>query len=306
MRLSGDVRRVTVSALVAVAATMPALFTAAQDSGPLFPSPVAVTHSVVHNEPDGSVWVSDPVTDTYGGSWIVSERADGSRLILDFTRREITEVRPDKGTYTVLGFERLAQLLRDYAALEGPARDAAAKAAGEPELVVVEIGDAAVPRAKALSGSEVMAAARSGVRHFQVRLSADAAAESPVLEAWADGGLRFPERALDVIDDFERDVLSAAAPDPPLSMKAAALARREAGGGVLLMTRRAMVAGRPETGTVEDVATRIEPLPAVPKALLNVPDGFRRVPHPLEMMVAHAEREAELRSLMSVDGEGAR
>jgi hypothetical protein len=72
------------------------------------------------------------------------------------------------------------------------------------------------------------------------------------------------------------------------------------------MTRRPMVAGRPEAGTVEDVATRIEPLPTVPKVLLTVPDGFHRVPHPLEIMVAHAEREAELRSLMSVEGEGAR
>jgi hypothetical protein len=51
-------------------------------------------------------------------------------------------------------------------------------------------------------------------------------------------------------------------------------------------------------GRVEDVALRVEPLAVLPTDLVTVPEGFKRTAHPLEIMVAHAEREAELRRLM--------
>ena len=36
----------------------------------------------------------------------------------------------------------------------------------------------------------------------------------------------------------------------------------------------------------------LDPLPAFPQKLLVIGDGFRRVPSPLEVMVAFAEEEA--------------
>ena len=76
------------------------------------------------------------------------------------------------------------------------------------------------------------------------------------------------------------------------------LARGEADGAVPILTVRSLSSGADGAGSVEDSARRIEALDAFPVDLVSVPEGFRRTPHPLELMVAHAEREAELRRLM--------
>jgi len=72
-----------------------------------------------------------------------------------------------------------------------------------------------------------------------------------------------------------------------------AAARAHAAGAFPVRTlRRTAVA---ETAvTIEDVATRLEPLASFPDELLRVPDGYRRVSHPLEVMVAYEEQEAAL------------
>ncbi len=71
-----------------------------QDPGgsALFARPFVVEHRIVQTDPDGSVFETPPVTDTYGGSWIVSSRPDGSRVIVDFARREITTVDASKSS----------------------------------------------------------------------------------------------------------------------------------------------------------------------------------------------------------------
>jgi hypothetical protein len=50
----------------------------------------------------------------------------------------------------------------------------------------------------------------------------------------------------------------------------------------------------PAVPTLEDAASRVEWLDAVPPGLLEVPAGLVRVPHPLEMIVAAGERERAL------------
>ena len=83
---------------------------AGAQAGSLFPQPFQVRHHLVQDDGDGSRFASDTVTDTYGGSWIISERPDGSRLVVDLTRREVTGIQPDKGTYWTVSFDRLGEL----------------------------------------------------------------------------------------------------------------------------------------------------------------------------------------------------
>jgi len=83
----------------------------------------------------------------------------------------------------------------------------------------------------------------------------------------------------------------------PLSLYLAA-ARDHSGGAFPVLTRRPVhvVDGRASGGTAEDVVTRLEPLERFPQELASVPEGLRRSPHPLELMVSHAEDEADLRA----------
>jgi hypothetical protein len=292
-------RSLTVVLAVAMAMTAAAN---AQEAGPLFPTAFAVEHAVVQTSADGSVFATEPVIDTYAASWIVSERTDGSRLVIDFARREITEIRPAEGRYTVIGFDRMAQLLRELNALEGvpTLKDKSlADVDGEPGLRVVELGasDAPAAKSRALEGSLVD---REGVRHLRVVVAGgEKRSGGALLDAWFDPELRFSRRALDALEEFEYEVLGAAAgAAASLGQRSAALARREAGGALPILTVRPLISGDASAGEVEDAARRVEVLENVRLDLVAVPDGLRRTPHPLEMMVAHAEREAELRSLM--------
>jgi hypothetical protein len=279
--------------LIATVCVATALPSAAQERATLFPEPFVIEHRLVQTDADGSVFAAEPVTDTYAGSWIASERADGSRLIIDFARREMTEVQAASSTYSVIGFERYAELTRRYRALDDGAAAMAAKArVGEPvDLSVVEVQEVS---AKDAAGTVV---GKPRVRHLKVRRPSEAASDETVLEAWLDPDLRFSERALDSIDDFERTVLGATSADVPVSLQAVAMVRREAGGAVIVKTRRRLAAGG-GAGAIEDVATRVGRVAAPAKNLMAVPDGFRQVPHPLELMVVHAEREAELNVVM--------
>lgn len=279
---------------------------AQQTTGGLFPEPFVVEHAVTVTEPDGGSFTSDPVVDNYGGSMIVSVRADGSRLIVDFARRELTEIRPSSGTYTVITFDRFAQLSREYQNLEGPP---AVKSSGEDtpeiEIQVSEIdpaGSTKMTTAKALSTSGGVLD-RPGLRRIEVTVSSDGeSAAEPALEAWLDSNHRFSPQAMDAVEDFELEVLGATANEEGIApLKALAAARRHAGGALPVITARPTLQGG---GLIEDVAARIESLDAFPVDLVKIPEGFRRTAHPLEMMVAHAQREAELRTLMSGSGEG--
>ena len=81
--------------------------------------------------------------------------------------------------------------------------------------------------------------------------------------------------------------------------KLLAAAREEAGGAFPVRTARPFSFRDGEArGAIEDRTTRLERLESFPLELVEVPDGLRRVPHPLESMVAFAEQEAEVREQM--------
>lgn len=268
---------------------------AAQEPGALFPQPFVVEHAVAQTGADGSVFTTEPVRDTYAGSRIVSERADGSRLIIDFARREITEVRPEVGRYTVIGFDRMADLLRELDALERGAPPAGAKGVRPeepPELRVEEVH----------GGSDSKRAGAPDATHYRVlHVRGDDGDEVAVLEAWFDPSLRFGGRALAALEDLEVNVLGAARPSAA-APRALAAARAAAGGAVAVRTVRTLADGSSQAESVEDAALRVERVDAVPTELFTVPDGFERGPHPLELILAHERSEAELNRRMGGGG----
>lgn len=268
---------------------------AAQEPGALFPQPFVVEHAVAQTGADGSVFTTEPVRDTYAGSRIVSERADGSRVIIDFARREITEVRATEGRYTVIGFDRMADLLRELDALEHGSSTAGAKAArpvNTPQLRVEEVRDASDSK---------RAGARDATHYRVLQHLEDSGDEVAVLEAWLDPSLRLSGRALAALEDLELNVLGAARPSA-VAPRALAAARAAAGGAIAVRTVRPLAFADSASGTVEDAALRVETLETVAAELFTVPDGFERTPHPLELILAHQRSEAELNRRMGGGG----
>ena len=259
-------------------------------SGPLFPEPFRVTHHLVQDDGDGSRFVGEPVVDTYGGSWIVSERPDGSRLIVDLVRRELTEVRAEKGTYWTVSFDRFAELQKRLQAAqvtrtEKAVDKAAAPSAKPAELVVTEMPES--PRqANAASGI----ADRPGVRHLRVGLKGESG--EAAFDVWVDSSIRLTPAALNAVGSFEAGLSgkSAAAPG-----RALAAARAHASGALPVRTVRSMEG----TGQVEDAATKVERLERFPSELVEIPEGLKRVPHPLEAAVRFLEEDAERNLVMS-------
>ncbi len=265
-------------ALFAVAAP------ASDAPGVLFPVSFSVEHALVQTGLDGSEFRTDAVTDTYGGSHLVSVRPGGSRVIVDFARRELTEVSVEKSTYWTLSFSQMGDLSRRLAAAEERptiAKDRRASVSPAPPVVKVEEIDAARERQALATG---LPASRAGVRHFRASVEG-----GPIADVWVDGTLRLTPAALDALESFERDVLGSASRGEVNVSSLAAAARRAAGGAVPVRVRRSLGADR---GTSDDTALSLTPLPAFPQKLLVVGDGFRRVASPLEVMVAFAEEEA--------------
>ncbi|MCP4546841.1 MAG: hypothetical protein GY835_10300, partial [bacterium] len=84
---------------------------AQETAGPgIFDPPFMVEHRVKQTDDEGGTISSDPVTDYYLGNTIVSVRADGTRMVIDFERHEILDVTPEQSTYTALSFDRYVDL----------------------------------------------------------------------------------------------------------------------------------------------------------------------------------------------------
>jgi hypothetical protein len=314
-------RRLVLAVLLALA--VPAA--AGAQPGPLFPEPFRVEHHLVQDDGDGSRFVGEPVTDTYGGSWIVSQRPDGSRLIVDLVRRELTEVRTAKGVYWTVSFDRLAELQAHLRAAQGLARttrtpdrkqEGEAKAASPAqkndaaaELTVTEV-PAGNGRTKSTARSSASALeARPGVKRLRVTRGGDSTA---AFEAWVDPSLRLTPAALAALSALETGALSGPAPAPAATATAKsaepstpspaeapgrylAAARLHAAGAFPIHTRHpaAAPAGANPMGSVEDVATRLDRLERFPSALAEIPEGLKKVPHPLEAAVRFLEEDAE-------------
>ena len=284
-------RTLIACALVATAAA------AQTGPGPLFPEPFRVTHHLVQDDGEGSRFVGEPVVDTYGGSWIVSQRPDGSRLIVDLDRRELTGIEKDKGMYWTVSFDRFAELQGLLRAAQGvagpekavdtPERRAAAVSPGVPELVVTEVnGDG--DRRAARTG-EASVADKAGVR--RLRVSRDGAS---VLDVWVDPSLRLNAAAVGAMSSLET-VLAGPDRDAVSPGRSLAAARAHALGAFAVRTLRPLGG----TGQVEDVATKLDRLERFPSELAEIPEGLRRVPHPLEAVVRFLEDERERDRAMS-------
>lgn len=313
LRLAGPL-----AVLVALGAA-PAVL--AQAGGALFPEPFVVEHHLVQTETDGSRFESEPVTDYYGGSWIVSVRPDGSRLVVDLVRRELTEIRPDKGVFWTVTFDRLGSLADRLARAERRAPEPEAGADGgveakagaasserPPELVVEELGSdgSVVGKAGALSAGD-----DSGVRRLRVVARDRADRPDAGMEVWVDPSIRLRPRALEALRSFESVVGKPRGPETtgesPAVSRSMAAARSHASGAMTVRTVRTLGGDGPRSARVrlEDVTTRLERTDDFPEELVAVPDGLRRVPHPLEGMVTFLEAENERdRALSGTSGAG--
>ncbi len=252
----------------------------------LFPAAFSVEHRLVQTDPDGDTFQADSVTDTYGGSTLVSVRPRGSRVIVDFGRRTVTDVSVEKSTYWTLSFSQMGDLSRRLArAEERPSAASAAlarapSAAGKQDIRIEEVSDGG----RALLAAPGGHAPRVGARRFRAYVE-----NGPSADVWVDGTVRLSPAALDALESFEKDALGSAAAPGVSPAQLVGAARRAAGGAVPVRVKRPLSSAG---GVVEDVATAVTPLPAFPQKLLIVGDGFRRVPSPLEEMVAFAEDEA--------------
>lgn len=305
-------------------------------SGVLFPEPFVAEHHLVQSTPDGDRFETQPVTDYYGGSWIVSVHPDGSRVVVDLARREVTGIDPGKGTYWSVTFDRLGDLSdrlvraesrRPAASDEGAEatggldergsteRASAGQAAPPMELVVQELegeprGGAAAVKAGTGggtgggTGADNVPMTRAGVRHLRVVAKSEAArpgaGEGAGMEIWLDPTITLRPAAVDALDALAavlgkgRGPDADAAADTPSVDRYLAAARSRVPGAFAVRTVRTVGRGPAELRTrLEDVTTRLDRIDDFPAKLVAVPEGLRRVPHPLEGMVRFLEDETE-------------
>jgi hypothetical protein len=277
---------------------------AAQQAAELFPQPMVVEHQLVERTGDGDVFYGEPVRDTYGGSWIVSERPDGSRLVVDLFRREITEIRPAEGSYSTIGFGRFAELRARIARHEvGGAAALAPKSvaqdeAAPAELELVELKGAeawAALSLKSRTGPEALPAASQSaeVRRFEIRRKGSP--EAAAAEVWVDPRLRFGAEAQAALAAFEEDALGTGRPASLDPVRLLAEVRRQTDGALPLLTVMPLLReDGTKVGESEDRVLSAEKLAAFPAELARVPEGLTRTSHPLESILAALEAEAEI------------
>ncbi len=276
--------------MLALAVLSVSVVAMAQSSEP-FPAPFVVEHHLVDGSLGGTPVTGETVRDTYGGSFLVSERPDGSRTVVDFARRELTEVRPTEGTYWSLSFGRFAELrkrLEDAETTETTPEVRAQAARERRPVRIEEVADGADGKARgALSTT-------NGIRR-RLRASVEG---GPALDVWLDASApRLAAAGVTALADFERNVLGAADGEVgPADLLEAV--RLKEGGALPVRTRRSV--GRTDAISddgpyLETVVTKVTPVPALPAALVLIPEGLRRVPSPLEVVVSWAEDEAALR-----------
>jgi hypothetical protein len=260
----------------------------------LFPSPFLVEHQLVLTGPRGVEFASDPVIDYYGASWLVSVRPDQSRLVIDFARREMTEVRRKEATYSVISFSTFADLRRRLAEAEarpvGSLRLSAPGAMRSAELRDLRVTELGSKDRGSASPVDSPVLGRPGVRHL--RAATEKEGPSAALDVWVDDSIRLSPEARVALAAFETEVLGelvVAEGEIPLARRMAEV-RTKANGAFVVRTRRPV--SRSVAELTEDIVTRLESVAAIPTEMLSIPEGFRRVPHPLEQMVAFAEEDA--------------
>ncbi len=264
--------RVGRAALLAVGVFFAKTAAAQTGAAPLFPEPFVVEHRVRERQSDGSVFETEKVRTTYAYSWLVSERPDKSRMIVDFARGEITEVRPSAGTYWVLTFEQMADLKARLVRAEqrGPAHGTKSAIAAPVEIRVEELAESL----------------GRGAKRFR------ASAGDRAVDVWVDSSVRLSAAAQDALDAFSRAVSGPRGATGPASAELIGAARRKAGGAFVVRSVRASGGG----GEIEELVETLAPASSVPRSLLVPEEGLRRVPSPLEIVVSFSEEEAARRA----------
>lgn len=287
-----------------------------KQQGELFAEPFVVEHYMVQIDEFGERYEAPTVVDTYGGSWIVSERVDQSRLVVDLARAEITEIRPLDGTYWKVGFDRLKELIEKVAELEGtrPEIDPAALPTDDPLTSDkgsnakrrnaadwrVEEGRAAVSDSVGMPAKAASLMSSEGVRHLRLHPAGSDAHKSRggpgggvghTAELWVNPKVKVERGARAALARFERDALG--------SEGAMEAAREFADGAFPIRTIRSETKSDGRKGQIEDVVVRLEKIESLDRNLVRIPEGLRRVPHPLEGLVAFLERENQRQKMMS-------
>jgi len=188
----------------------------AQRAEPLFPAPFLVEHHVVQSDPDGTTSATDAVTDYYGGSWLASVRPNGSRLVVDFSRRELTEIRSEGSTYATLSFDRFAELQARLRATRTPGPvsggEAADGAAGVRSAATSANAPIVVEDLGKTAGTRITVGAASTASSAEVvRMRVTAGVGSPAVEVWCDRRVRLTERARAALAELEEEVLGGGA-----------------------------------------------------------------------------------------------
>ncbi|MFH1175761.1 MAG: hypothetical protein V1750_00020, partial [Acidobacteriota bacterium] len=277
VNFGGEARRGGWLALAAILALAVPALGAGEGGGVLFPQPFVVEHHAVQRDGDGAAFTGEQVSDFYGGGWIVSVRADGSRTVIDLARRQLTEITPASATYSVLGLDRLAELRRALQPRRGdesPAAGLTARAlAGDVpsrsapvELMVEELADDAGEAPARWHAKAARAQGPQPLRHLRVSARPAAAAALPgeasplpALEVWLDPSLQLSAAAQAALARFEDDLLG----DPEATAalpraRCLGAARATAGGAFPVRARRPL--GRGGEGALGDIATRGERL----------------------------------------------
>lgn len=275
----------------------------------LFPEPLEVEHRLVQTDPDGT-FTGDPVKDTYIGNFLVSERPDGSRLVVDLLRREMTEIRPQEGSYWTIGFDRFADLRRRLALIAGP-RAAAGLAprtleSAPAERIAVEEIAGELASAPRLTAAGEAPEPPPGRRRFRVALAGGAereagaaAAEAPAgqwLEVEVDPRRQFSAAASEALARYEEDAFASAergAGSLPFE-KALAAVRARSGRALAVRTVRPLHAGGRRIGTLETEVLASRPAEGFDESKLRVPEGLERRPHPLETALLMLEQEQRI------------
>ncbi len=248
---------------------------------PVFETPLVVERKVRELGPLGTVEFEAPaVKEYYFGSSLVVVRGGGARAIVDFAKRDYTEVNEKAGTYWSLSFGRMRELRERLAKAEGlPAseRKDPVALASKPAIKIEELGSGK----PGLLGSP-------GVRH----LRASVEGTRIQAEAWFDPSVRFGALAVEGLQAFDDAV--GAGDGSRLADLSRAL--RAAGNGAFMTSSRrpVMVRDSVQDRIMEETASHLERLDASPVHLLKLPENLKRVPAPLESLVLFAEEEAAL------------
>jgi hypothetical protein len=276
-----------------------------------FPQPFEVEHRLVQEDPDGR-FESDPVKDTYVGNFVVTERGDGSRLVVDLARREMTEIRPQDGSFWTIEFDRFADLRRRLARIAGPRAAASLElrggesqaATGAPRAALeVEELPAAGPRLELRDGQAGGAGEqRAEKRRFRVAPAAEQKDAMPAgrwLEVEVDPSRQFSPAASEALARYEAEAFASERSGAWPAEKALAAVREKSGRALAVRTVRPLYAGSRQVGSLETEVLASRQVDDFDQRKLLVPEGLKRRPHPLELALAQLEQEARIDDLLA-------